>query len=114
MFNQHKQLIESGEIDLGMSKLFFYLPSITDGSAEINQYLKNVSITPFDLTQKQLDVWSGSTFVLSKLEMSDLETPKMKQAVGKALEHIAAVSNTNLVRNADGLLCRKSSASDVK
>ena len=45
--------------------------------------------------------------------MSDLETSKMKQTVVKALEHIAGVSNTDLVRNADGLLCRKSSSSEV-
>ena len=111
MFNRHKLLVESGEMNIKTSKLFFYLPSITDRSEEINQYLKNVSISPFDLTQKQLDIWTGSTFMPNKLEMSDLETPKRKQqAVVKALEYIACVSNTNLALNADGLLCRKNSA----
>ena len=114
MFNRHKQLVESGEVDFEMFQLFFYLSSITDRSEEINQYLKTVSISPFDVTQKQLDIWAGSTFMSKKLEMSDLETSKIKQAVIKALEHIAGVSNTILVRNADGLLCRKSSASEVK
>ena len=38
----------------------------------------------------------------------------MKKAVVKALEHIASVSNTNLVRNADRLLCRKNSDSEVE
>ena len=46
--------------------------------------------------------------------MHDLETPKIKQTAVKALEHIAGVSNTNLVRNADGLLCRKRSDSEVE
>ena len=110
MFNRHKLLVESGE----MSQLLSCLPSITDRSKEINQYLKNVSISPFDITQKQLDIWAGSSFVPSKIEMSDLETPKIKQAIVKALEHIVGVSNTNLVRNTDGLLCRKNSASEVE
>ena len=56
------------------------------------------------MTQKELDIWANTTFMPSKLEMSNLETPKMKQADVKALEHISGVSNTNLVRNADGLL----------
>ena len=101
-------------MNLEMSQLFFCLPSITDRSKEINQYLKNVSISPFDITQKQLDIWAGSSFVPSKIEMSDLETPKMKQVIVKALEHIVGVSNTHLVRNTDGLLCRKNSASEVE
>ena len=76
----------------------------------MNQYLKNLSISPFDVTRKQLDIWAGdgTTFSPEKLEMHNLETPKIKQAVVKTIEHIAGVSNTNLVRNADGLLCRKS------
>ena len=114
MFNRQKQLVESGEVDLKMSQLLFYLPSITDRSEEINQYLKNVNISPFDVTQKQLDIWAGLTFMPNKLEMSDLETSKMEQAVVKSLEHTPGVSNTNLVCNTDGLLCRKSSSSEVE
>ena len=38
----------------------------------------------------------------------------MKGAVVKALEHIASVSNSNLVRNADRLLCRKNTTAEVE
>ena len=38
----------------------------------------------------------------------------MKQTIVKALEHIAGVSNTNLVRNAARLLCRKGSSSEAE
>ena len=31
----------------------------------------------------------------------------LTEAVLKCLRHIAALSNSNIVRNADGLLCRK-------
>ena len=115
MFNRYKQIIDSGKVDQKMSKMYFYLPSITDRSEEVNQYLKNVNISSFDLSQKQLNVWSGGVdFIPSKLEIKDLETPKIRQGVVKVLEHIASVSNTKLVRNADSFLCRKSSASEVQ
>ena len=90
------------------------MPSITERSEGINQYLKNVNISPFDLTKKQLDKWAETEFNPSKLEVPDLETVKMKKAVVKAIEHIASVSKTNLVRNADGILCRKSSDSEAE
>ena len=38
----------------------------------------------------------------------------MKAAVVKALERITGVSNSNLVRNADGLLFWKKSTAEVK
>ena len=49
-----------------------------------------------------------------KLDFADLEWEKMKAAVMKALEHIAGVYNSNLVRDADGLLCRKNSTAEVE
>ena len=114
MFNRHKQIIDSGEVNQKMSKMYFYFPCITDRSEEVNQYLKNINISPFDISQKQSDVWSGVEFIPSKLEIKDLEAPKIRKGVTKALEHIVSVSNMNLVRNADGLLCRKSTASEVQ
>ena len=107
MFNRHKQIIDSGDVDQKMLKMFYYLPSV-------NNHLKNVNISTFDFSQKQLHVWSGVEFIPSKLEIKDLETPEIRKGVVKALEHIASVSNTNLVRNVDGLLCKKSSASEVQ
>ena len=86
MFNCHKILVDSGEVGSDMSKMFFYLPSITGRSEEINQYLKNVSISPFDISQQQLDIWANNTtFRPDKLDAVDLETDKMKKTVVKAL-----------------------------
>ena len=50
MINRHKQIIDSGEVDQKMPKMYFYLPSITDRSEEVNEYLKNVDISPFELS----------------------------------------------------------------
>ena len=35
-------MIESGEVEGEMSNIFFFLPSITDRSEDINKYLNNV------------------------------------------------------------------------
>ena len=115
MFNRHKILAESGEIDKEMSEMFFYLPYITDRSEEINQYSENVSISHFDINQQQLDIWAGNTPLRpEKLDFAELKSEKMKAAVVKALERITGVSNSNLVRNTDRLLCRKKSTAEVK
>ena len=39
-------MIETGEIDWEFSNIYFFLPSITDRSEDINQYLKNVKFLP--------------------------------------------------------------------
>ena len=114
MFNCHKTLADSGEVDFNMSRLFLFSPSIADRPEEINQYLTNVSTAPLDVTKKQLDIWAGGDFDPSKREHHHLETEKIKKAVVKAIEHIASASNSNLVRNADGILCRKSSEIEVE
>ena len=55
--NRHRTQIESGEDENNFSKIYFFLPAITDRSEEINQYLRNVSIFSIDITQEQLNVW---------------------------------------------------------
>ena len=51
LFNRHKDMIENGELAGEFSNLFFFLPSITDRSEDVNQYLNNINITPIDDTQ---------------------------------------------------------------
>ena len=57
MFNRHRMAVESGELESDRSCLFFFCPSVTDRSEEINQCLKNVSITPVDVELKKLNEW---------------------------------------------------------
>ena len=52
MFNRHRMMIESREVDSYFSNIYFYLSAITDRLEEINQYLNNVSIS---ISQEQLD-----------------------------------------------------------
>ena len=108
MFNRHKILVERGEIDSDKSDIFLFLPSITDRSEEIHQYLKNVSILPIDIKQNQLNVWTdNSVFDPSKLDLFGHVKKTMSDAVYKCLEHMNKISNSNLIRNVDSLLSRR-------
>ena len=49
-------------------KYFFFLPSITNRSEEINKYLNNVSISPIAITQQHLNAWAETPFDPSKLD----------------------------------------------
>ena len=79
-----------------------------DVSEEINQYFQNISITPINSQQEQLNVWADNTaFDPSKLDSFGLEKKIISDAVMKCLEHMNNIPNSNSVRTADGLLSRK-------
>ena len=100
-------MIESGEVKGDFSNIYFFLPVITNRSKEINQYLNNVSISPIDITQSQLNDWARTKFDPSKLNLFGLEINTMTDAVVKCLKHMNDVSNSNIIRNADDFLSRK-------
>ena len=103
IFNCHRT-IETGEIDSEFSNIYFFLPSITNRSKDVNQYFKNVSISPIDITQKQFSDWAGCEFNSAKLDLFGADKTVMSGAVIKCLRHINDISNSNLVRNADAFL----------
>ena len=107
ILNRHRSMIESGEVDKDFSNIHFFLPAITFKSEEINQCLKNVSISAVDITQFQLNSQSGIKSDLSKLNFFGLEKKTMADAVVKCLKHMNDVSNSNIIRNATGQLSRK-------
>ena len=55
MFKRYRVTVESGELESDRSSLFFFCISVTDRSEEINQHLKNVSITPIYVELKKLN-----------------------------------------------------------
>ena len=69
--------------------------------------MNNVSITVIDINQNQLDTWSRTSFDPSKLDLFGLEKNTMSDAVMKCPRHINDISNSNDIRNADGLLSRR-------
>ena len=109
LFNSHIKLIEKSN-ELEMSQLFFFLPAITDRKESLNQYLENVNITPVDVDKKKLDTLCGKPFDPSRL---DFESVKMRSAVISALKEIASLTNSNLKRNADALMCKENISYDA-
>ena len=107
IFNRHRTMIESGVVDGDFSNIYFFLPVITNRLEEISQYLINVSFSPVDINQGQLDTWSGIKFDPSKLDLFGLEKSIMSDAVVKCLKQINNISNSNIVCNADGVLSRR-------
>ena len=98
-------MIESGEVEGDFSNIYFFLPALI--SEEINQYLNNVSLSPVEITQSHLNNWADTTFDPTNLDLFGREKNTMIDAVVKCLKHLNDVSNSNIVRNADGLLARK-------
>ena len=99
IFNHHRAMIGTGEIDSESSNIYFFLPSVSDRSEDINIYLRNVSISPIDITQKQYKDWAGCSFNPAKLDLL--------AAVIQCLRHTNDISNSNLVKNVDAFLYQK-------
>ena len=101
-------MIENGEVESDYSNIYYFLPSITDQSEEINKYLTNVSVTPIDITQNQLNVWADSTdFNPAELDLFGVNKTITFNSDIKCLEYMSNISNSNLTRNADGVLSRR-------
>ena len=100
-------MIKTGAIDSEFSNIYFFLPSITDRSEDINQYLKNVSISPIDITQKQFDDWAGCEFNPENLDLFGPDKSIMSGSVIQCLRHINDITSSNLLRNAHAFLFQK-------
>ena len=100
-------MIKTDKIDSDFSKIYFFLPSITDRCEDINKYLKNISISPIDITQKQFNDWADCEFNPAKLGLFGADKTIMSSAVIQCLRHINDISNSNRVRNADAFLSQK-------
>ena len=92
-YGKEKSKVLYSNYDSGKSFLYFFLPSVTDRSETVNQYLNNICISPLDIKQEQLSVWGGNVmFNPQKLDYQEVDSKVMRDAVVKCLEHIAAVS----------------------
>ena len=103
MFTQHRIMFESGKLDTDFSRLYFFLPSITDRCEGINQHMNCVNIHPFDLEEKEF----GAGFQPNSLNFATEKKNQMTGSVAKMLKRIAEISNSDLVKNADGLLIKE-------
>ena len=62
------------------SKIYFFLLAITDSLEEIDQYLNKVLISLLDISQEQLNIWSGTRYDPFKLDLFGLKENAMSDA----------------------------------
>ena len=95
-------MIGSGEVESDYLNIYYFLPSITDRSEEINKYLNNVSVTPIDITQDQLNTSTNSKDVNpAELDLFGVNKKITANSVIKSLNYMNDISNSNLTINAD-------------
>ena len=105
IFNRYRIQFEAGALsETEFSNVFFFLPSTTDRVEEINKYMNSVNLAPIDIEISAF----GETFDPSKLDYANDEKKKKKrESVLKVFKKIVDLSNSNLRKNADGLLATK-------
>ena len=57
MFNRHRIQYESGALNKDFSKVYFFLPSITDRIEKINKHMGgSVNLVPIDISEDTFEV----------------------------------------------------------
>ena len=51
-FNRHRLQFETGNLQATFSNVYYFLPSTTDRSKEINRHLNSVNLSPIDIPEK--------------------------------------------------------------
>ena len=103
MFNCHRIHFQSGALNTQFSKIYFFLPSISDLTESINRHMGSVNLVPIGIPEDSFKV-EGGKFDPSKLDFDNSEKEKMREAVLKVLNKVVDLSNPNTIKNSDGLL----------
>lgn len=99
-------MFETGSLQTTFSNIFYFLPSTTDRSEEINRYLGSVNLSLINVPVSSFELKKNVVFDPSKLDFASQEKEIMTGAVVKMVKKIVHMSNANLVKNADGLLSK--------
>ena len=113
-FDRHRVQYESGALNTSFSKIYLFLPSITDRIEDVNRHTGSVNLTSIDITEDNFEVEGGIPFDPSKLDYENPDKEKMRQAVLKMLKKVSDLFNANLIKNADGFLSKRSVEEDVE
>ena len=74
----------------------------------------SVNLSPIDISESSFETENNASFDPSKLDIYCPEKQVMTEAVVKMLRNITDLSNSNLIRNANGLLSKKLPDVDVE
>ena len=87
-FNRHRIRYEFGAFTTKFSKIFFFFPSLTGRSEDINRHTGSVNLISIDISEDSSEVEGGIAFDPSKLYFDNPEREKMRQAVLKVLKKV--------------------------
>ena len=97
------------EATADLPKLFLFLPSITDRREKINKFFNNVLLHPIDCAYEDFSNYSlkNKTFYPQHLDSRfPEERAAAKEIVLSYFRHIAEISDSNLIRNANSLIAK--------
>ena len=112
-FNRERIQYESGALQTNFSRRYYFLPSITDRVKEINRHMGSLNLLPIDISEETFEV-DGVRFDPSKLDYDNPDKEKMAQAVMKVLKKVVDLSNLNVIKNANGLLAKRTVEHEVE
>ena len=102
-FKKHFQEVVNEKKNEDYSKMFYYLPSISNRKEEINQHKSNVSLVPTDVTLEFINSFSSEKQFSFQPDLLNSRDQKVREPHVKVLRelfrHIALFSNQNLERN---------------
>ena len=104
LFNRHRTQYESRGLNTKFSRFYLLLLSITDRTEDINRHMGSVNLLPVDISAGIFEVETEVKFDPFKLDYDNPDREKMGEAVFKMFKKVIELSNTNLVKNSDGLL----------
>ena len=104
-----------------MSRLFFFLPSITDRKEKINRWVNNVNLHLINCLYDDFEnyVPQGPDIEKSGIQSQDLDFHtveqvrlRTRQCILNFMKHAAEHSNNNLIRNSNALMQSKDAKLD--
>ena len=102
-FKKHFHEVMNEKKDEKYSKMFYYLPPISDRKEEINQYKENVSLVPMDVSVDFINSFSSKKQFDFQPKLLNSSDQKVREPVVKVVrelfKHIAKYRNQNLERN---------------
>ena len=105
-FNKHSnEMLDEMRDKEDRSTLLFFLPSITDRKEKINQWREHVNLTPIDFSIEFIGSFSKKKAKFNPLLLNSNGDERLDQVdmLYGLFNHIAAVSNQNLIRKVDYL-----------
>ena len=116
-FKQYTKMLIEEKATADLSKLFLFLPSTTNRKEKINKFFNNVLLHRIDCAYEDFSNYSlkNKTFYAQHLDSRFLEErAAAKEVVSSYFRHIAEISDSNLIRNANSLIAKNKVKIDPK